>query len=112
MNKTVDDIEYLCCVADTKQFYGIDSIEFKDWKEIANRKYDSSYNKDSPSREDWFIEKYIPVFDKYVKSDIDMLTLPKVFRAKKHVIQRIQSFTQQMSMDISINWDKNLVLVL
>lgn len=108
--RTVDHIPYLCCVADTKEFYGLNSIEFSKWEKNTLIKY--NYNNSKLTYEDWLIETYISIFDKKIKTDIDMLTLPKVFKANKHVIKHIQGFTQQVAMDISINWKQNLVLVL
>ena len=111
MNKTVDNIPYLCCVADTNEFYGIDNPIFKDWETKARKEFAES---DSKDYEEWLINKYIPIFDKDIKSDFDMIYLPKVFKAKKYLIDKILSFStiMNMNMNISVNKDKKLVLIL
>lgn len=32
MGKSVDNIPYLCCIADTGNFYGVNSLEYTVWQ--------------------------------------------------------------------------------
>jgi len=110
MNKTVDDIPYLCCVADTKEFYGFDTPKFKDWETKVKKEFAES---NSENYEEWLIDKFIPLYDGNPTTDIEIISLPKVFKTKSlNKIKRISELSRQCSMDISINTHKNLVLVL
>lgn len=110
MSRTVDHIPYLCCVADTKKFHGLYSSEFQDWEQKVKMQF--SEQEDWSKYEEWLIDKFIPTHDTLPKTDLDMLSLPKVFKAKQRIIDRIEDGAMQMSMTVSINYKLNIVLVL
>ncbi len=108
--RTVDNIAYLCCVSDTGEFYGIKSLEFDKWVKPVREAYLQS---DELHYETWLIDKYIPILDKQPTKEIDLFTLPKVFKYKNNFSTRnFQKNIQSLSMDVSINFKDNLILVL
>jgi hypothetical protein len=110
MNKTVNNIPYLCCIADTNEFYGYPSIKFQAWEQKVKMEFSESFLE---NYEDWIVEKFIPLYTGTVKTDIDVLTLPKVFRVlTNEFLLKIQNAVKQCSMNISVNKRKLLVLVL
>ena len=105
MKKTVDNIPYLCSVAGTGTCMGVESYQYEAWLKKQTCKTDQEY-----------IEKYIPLFEKKVYTDIDMFTLPKVFRVEQergnYILDRILSLKDAARMDLSVNYEYKLVLVL
>ena len=108
--RTVDNIPYLCCVADTGKFYGSNSFEFRDW---LSRSRDEYLHSDELNYNNWAIDKYITTVENNPKTELDYLTLPKVFKyTNKLNTKHFQKRIQELSMDVSINFEKKLILVL
>ena len=110
--RTVDNIPYLCYVADTGEFSGSNSPKVQEWIDANKPEY---YQSNELNWDQWAIKKYIPLVKRIENTDISMLTLPKVFRYDEYLnitTKRLQSMTQQASMDCSINTKDKLVLIL
>ena len=108
--RTVDNIPYLCCVADTDKFCGSNSFEFRSWLSRSKEEYHQS---DQLNYDNWAIDKYIPLVENNPKTELDYFTLPKVFKyTPKLNMKYFQKRIQELSMDVSINFKEKLILVL
>lgn len=112
-NRTVDNIPYLSYVSEKKEFPGINSDEFKNWLKEKDNEYTESLTETSLYRDDWFISKFIPVVERINNSDIEILSLPKVFKVKNiNNLYKLKSLAQQINLTLSINEQKLLILFL
>lgn len=107
------EIKYLCYVSDKQVFSGIKSREYQDWLKSKTDEYTKEHFEGNPNFIEWLKVTTIPHYEGNPTTDIELLSLPKVFEVStQEKYYELKDKARWVSMQLSGNIEHLILCVL